>query len=263
MPYTLSDAQFNRELENLIDKMIAKGFIKENDKEAVFQKVSESLQTAFKDKPISADLFNDPVQLKEVMLLVVTASYENKNILGFDTANLAKVFFAPELLNDPKQTLKNSFPLPVPKPGKASEDEKRLDELAEKILNHGEQKAAPNLDQQLAAYLTFSLFLEKENQLEKESQFAQAYGESGDGTPFPVYVQSSNVNGAVDQCILTVSGNAGFLNEAQDINRPDINPSVKANILTCMDELGEVTNGYENFTSSLSARPRPPGAMGK
>lgn len=217
---TIGGGKLQEALDLLLEKMIAAGFIKADEKEKLSEKLFKTLEELAPDGNVPEEIFTNPLEQKKLMHLVVCASIEeNLKASGqlalaatFNTGNLAKAFFAAEELRklnlEPKPVISAFLQaLPMrPQPGKTSKTV--ADEMTDQLLQQREE-----LDTDVKVALTDALINYKLAMDLKEFNQAQAYG-SSDGTPIVISTQLSNTQGSSDPIgLVALATAAGFFNE--------------------------------------------------
>ncbi len=225
--HPLRDDKLREAIEHLVTKMMEKDLIKTNDKDGLIDAVKEALTAGNnpnESKEILESVFTNPLNMKKLMSLVICANIERNtndpSLLNiFDTKKLAKALFEPKNSPQEKEEAKKTVSVfllaMMPKP----KGKKEADLLAEELLKENQNELDAQNQQMLQEHLLNYMDVMKTQEQraaearQAEFEYVLAFGDSPDGSPIVVTLQTSNVNSFVDQVVLTPTGNAGFLNE--------------------------------------------------
>ncbi len=274
MAYPLEGNDINKAVEKFVDKLISEGGISPKnaaEKEALVTEVTKSLKAAIGEK-IPAELFKDRTQQLKLTSLITCAS--NKQIAqndkqytkafqdAFNPPELAKSLFSPDMNPELAKRNISAFLLAITPPGPGAK--KRCDELAERIVKEKSKEPGQEPDSSLEMQLMRSMAAYF--YMRKELADMYAFGSTNDGTPFSsIGPQIGNYGAAPD--ISNKVNASGYLNMDNDLNNPNIDPTVSNHIKVSEEGLGAL---FDSVYSELRAdrviaeppRPHGPGTIG-
>jgi len=216
MEQNVGGIKLSETMEKIIDFMVEnkliKPFASAAEKESVIENVKEALAGAFNNGNAPTALFNNPAQMKKLLLLVISAAVENNlkkdpsmaKVAGlFNTNELAKAMFSPEMNNElaKKTIFEFTMALRPPGPGSRKKCEDLAELLVQQKLTFGDRElhdlgADETLDNDLRRELQDYLYKQE------EYKFMQAFGSSPDGTPITdIGAQQGNTISAEDRYV--------------------------------------------------------------
>lgn len=241
MEQNVGGIKLNETVEKIIDFLVENKLIRpfgnDDEKAEIVKAVKEALEGAFENGNAPGALFNNPLQMKKMMLLIVSAAMEKQykndpTVAGIFNANeLAKALFSPEMGNElAKKTIFNAAMALRPEGPRSRKDCEELAELiVQQKLTFGDRElhdavADEELDNGLKSMLEAYVYKQK------EIEEVQAFGSTQDGTPISERgPQRGNTMGRQDAENAT-PGKGGYLNIDNDPTSSQMSGEVRSTI---------------------------------